>query len=186
MWNHFGSNLCSLMHIYILELYISHGLGTVLPNQEPGRRHTPPCCRGPAFRIWSQQWILKQPCDFVLVLSCCQGLLLPSNLLRAHPETQRELHTSLCLVTSPSVNLKAYHCSSASTTDQGFRGSPIHPRTRHNACEPKPLVKGLQIQILLQTQQQLHDWLQPSSTMVENSAIILELDRRNLLANTSQ
>lgn len=147
----------------------------------------PSMSRGQAFRIWSQQWIVKQPCDFVLVLSCCQGLLLHSNLLRAHPETQRERHPSLCLVTSPlSVNLKAYHCSSASTTDQGFRGSPIHPRTRHNACEPKPLVTGLQIQILLQTQQQLHDWLQPSSTMIGKSAIILELDRRNLLANTSR
>lgn len=71
-----------------------------LPNQEPSRRHTHPRHRGQGFRTWSRQRILKQPCDFTLVLSGCQGLLLPSNLLRAHPETQRELHTSLCLVTA--------------------------------------------------------------------------------------
>lgn len=73
-------------------ILLSHGLGTVLPNQEPSRRHTHPCHRGQAFRTWSRQRILKQPCDFTLVLSCCQGLLLPSNLLRAHPETQSATH----------------------------------------------------------------------------------------------
>lgn len=126
-------------------ILINHGLGAVLPNQEPARRHTHPCPGGQVFRLWSQQWMLKQPCDLTLVfLSCCLGPLLPSDLLRALPGTQKELHTSMYLVISPpSVNPKAYHCPSASTTVQGFRGSAIYPRTRENPCQPKPLVTGL-------------------------------------------